>query len=241
MTEDAGDRLRAHIRATLDGEPGPDVATSLRRLCVAIVEELGLRTATVLMSTGSASEGVAATSDEADRHLGELQFSLGEGPGIEAFDAARPVLASDLVAEQSRWPGYAPEALSAGAGAVYAFPLQVGAVRLGVLMLYSSQPRSLSTLEASQCLVFAEVATERLLEATGDVHDGVQPEVEIPLKIRDVVFQAQGMIMVALGVDLAHALARLRAHAFAESRDLDAVAADVVAGRLELPQDETME
>ena len=50
------------------------------------------------------------------------------------------------------------------------------------------------------------------------------------------VYQAQGMVMVDLGVGLAEALVRLRAHAFLEGRPLADVARDVVAGRLRLEQ-----
>ncbi len=52
-----------------------------------------------------------------------------------------------------------------------------------------------------------------------------------------VVYQAQGMTMVDLGVSLVDALARLRAHAFAADRSLQDVARDVVEGRLRLETD----
>ena len=52
-----------------------------------------------------------------------------------------------------------------------------------------------------------------------------------------VLYQAQGMVMVQLGVRLGEAMARLRAHAFAENRPLGEVAADVVARRLALQAD----
>jgi AmiR/NasT family two-component response regulator len=48
------------------------------------------------------------------------------------------------------------------------------------------------------------------------------------------VYQAQGMVMVDLGVGLDEALVRLRGHAFVEGRPVAAVARDIVAGRLRL-------
>lgn len=45
------------------------------------------------------------------------------------------------------------------------------------------------------------------------------------------------MAMVDLGVSLADAMARLRAHAYAQDRPLQDVARDVVAGRLRLEPD----
>ena len=48
------------------------------------------------------------------------------------------------------------------------------------------------------------------------------------------VYQAQGMVMVDLGVSLTEAMALLRAHAFTLGRPLGDVARDVVTGRLRL-------
>jgi hypothetical protein len=47
----------------------------------------------------------------------------------------------------SCWPAFAPAAQLAGAAAVFAFPLQVGAIRTGVMGMYREQagtaPRSI--------------------------------------------------------------------------------------------------
>ena len=51
------------------------------------------------------------------------------------------------------------------------------------------------------------------------------------------VYQAQGMIMVQLGVPLADAMVRIRAYAYAHNRRLNDVAADIVAGKLVLEPD----
>ncbi|MFD0630267.1 ANTAR domain-containing protein [Catenulispora yoronensis] len=55
---------------------------------------------------------------------------------------------------------------------------------------------------------------------------------------RAEVHQATGMISVQLGVSLAEALVRLRAHAWAADRLLADVAADVVARRLRFDEPE---
>jgi AmiR/NasT family two-component response regulator len=46
------------------------------------------------------------------------------------------------------------------------------------------------------------------------------------------VHQATGVISVQLGVDLAEALVRLRAHAYVRDRPVAEIAADVLARRL---------
>ena len=54
---------------------------------------------------------------------------------------------------------------------------------------------------------------------------------------RSELHQAQGMVMVQLGTDLATAMVRLRAHAYGGERRLGDVARDIVARRLRLDQD----
>jgi AmiR/NasT family two-component response regulator len=53
-----------------------------------------------------------------------------------------------------------------------------------------------------------------------------------------VLFQAQGMVMVQLGVSIGEALVRMRAYAFAEDRRLTDVARDVVDRRLRFDRDD---
>lgn len=216
----------------------PDVSVGLRRLCGAAASELALRGATVTLMTAPGQEAVAATSAVGERHVDELQFSLGEGPGVDAFRTGRPVLVSDLTTAFTRWPAYAPAAVRAGACAIFSFPLQLGAVRFGVLSMYADETRRLDGHEMSQCLIFADVATELLLDSTpAGSGERADPELQVSLQFRTEVYQAQGMVMVDLQVSLAEALARLRGYAFAEGRELNAVAAEVVSGRLRLPSD----
>ena len=57
------------------------------------------------------------------------------------------------------------------------------------------------------------------------------------LAVSAEIYQAAGMITVQLDVDIPEALARLRAHAYAEERPLREVARDVVGRRLRLERD----
>ncbi|MDQ3485622.1 MAG: ANTAR domain-containing protein [Actinomycetota bacterium] len=216
----------------------PDVAVGLRRLTSAIADELGLIGATVALRTSTGNEAVTASSGDGHQGLDELEFSLGEGPGVDALSVGRPMLEFDLASASGRWPGYAPAAVRAGARAAYAFPLQLGAVRFGVLTLYSSTARRLENHELSQCLIFAEVATELLLDSsTSGSADRPDPDLQEAMHIRTEVYQAQGMVTVALDVSLGEALARMRAFAYAEGYDLNGLAAAIVARRIRLTRD----
>lgn len=240
MHEDAGQRLRVHTRGVLDSEPGvmPDVAVGLRRLCNAVAAELELLGATVTLMTTPGTETGAAISDGGHRFLDELQFDHGEGPILDAFAAGRPLLEPDLSAALGLWPGFVPAALRAGVGAAFAFPLQLGAVRFGVLMLYADRVRHLDAGEVSQCLIFGDVATELLLDSSVEgAGDRPDPELQGALHIRHEVYQAQGMVMIDLHVGLAEALARMRALAYADGSDLNELAANIIGGRTRMSRD----
>lgn len=235
----------ARTRAALDVDAnGPtvavDVGSGLARICSAATEELGLLGAVVTVWTSAGAQAVAGASDTASRLLDEIQFEVGEGPGLDAFTAGRPVLVPDLASALLRWPGYVPEALRAGIGAVYAFPLQLGAVRFGVLTFYADRPRILSFEETSQSLVFAELATEFLLQSSEAGPSGTSGAgFDEALNLRYEIYQAQGLLKVQLGISLVEALARMRAHAlFVTGQDLNALAIGILEGTIHIPRDD---
>ena len=234
----------AAARALVAAEPGDGsaaagVANWLQRLCRVAVRTLPASGAGVSLIEGQVLGGVAAASDPVGRALEELQASLGEGPSLDAHAWRRPVLEADLgQGTLRRWPVFTPAAGARGVRAVFAFPLQVGAARLGVLDVYRQQPGSLTAESLSQALTYAEVAVEQILDgqaqaASGLAADGLQEAMEY----RHVVYQAQGMVMAHLGGSLVDAMARLRAHAYSTDTVLTEVARDVVAGRLRLEPD----
>ena len=235
VTDDQGDGLREHTRAVLASEPGlvPDVAMGLRRLCRAAALELALDQVSVTVWTAAGTSVVVASSGTPELGVDELQFDLGEGPGQDAYAAGRPVLVPDLRASQGRWPGFASAAIQRDVLAIFSLPLQLGAVRFGVLMCVRRAAGPLGPEELNACLIFAEVATELLLDSspTGAHPD---PDLRTALQARNEVYQAQGMVTVDLGVTLEVALARMRAAAFANGVSLQQLAADIVAGRLSL-------
>jgi hypothetical protein len=240
---DAEDRIVA-VRALIAdeapvGRGAGGMVGWLQRLCAAAVRGLPVSGAGVSVMTEGGGRGVAAASDPVSEALEELQFTFGEGPCIEAFSSRRPVLEPDLVhGAMSRWPGYSPAALDRGVRAVFAFPLQVGAARLGVLDVYREQPGSLSAESLALALTFAEVAVQTLLDGQERAARGQAAEgLEGALEYRFALYQAQGMTMVDLGVSIGEAMARLRAHAYAHDRPLSDVARDVVAGQLRLESD----
>ena len=211
---------------------------SVAALCRAAVRWLGVDGAGVTMTNGLVAHEPLYASDALTARLEELQFTMGEGPGAEDFAFGSPVLIPDLEAAAARWPGFAPAAVAAGARAMFALPLQAGAIRVGVLSLYRAQPGPLTPAELADVLVFADVALHMVLDCAAGITGS--PEYR-PLEglsdQRAEVYQAMGMISVQLGVDLEEAFVRLRAHAFAGGAALGDAADDVVNRKLRLDPD----
>jgi hypothetical protein len=179
--------------------------------------------------------GAVALSAARYGAVDELQFSLGEGPCIDADTQGGPVLEPELVGTEAQWPAWAPAAMVEGVRAVFAFPLRVGAARLGALSAYRATPGELTPIQLGDALVLANVATHLLLDLEAETSPRAVPgRLAETVEARAVVHQATGMIAVQLDVRVTEALSALRAHAWAHSRSLNAVATDVVARRLRL-------
>ena len=134
-----------------------------------------------------------------------------------------------------RWPAYAPAAHERGIRGVYAFPLQIGVACLGALDVYRDRVEPVSADAIDDGQTFADIALTMLVgdESLPASDVGVAALDDLLMSSMEV-YQAQGMVMVDLGVSLAEALVRLRAHAYVEGRPVAQVARDVVAGRLRL-------
>jgi hypothetical protein len=207
-----------------------------QRLCEACLDALPVTAAALTMSNGDGVHLVLGASDTRARALDELQFTLGEGPAVDASQAGGPVLVTDLGDRQgtSRWPAYRREATEVNLLAQFSFPLQIGAIRLGVLTLYRDQTGLLSDDDMVHALTFADAATIVLLH----LQDVSSDDGDLPLDLGTQfdmtaeLHQATGMISVQAAVGMVEALLLLRSSAFGSSRTAVAVARDVVAGTL---------
>jgi hypothetical protein len=188
------------------------------------------------------------------RQLDEEQFTLGEGPTLDAFDSASEVLALDLREERwpVRWPLFAPVAARLSVRAALSFPLLAGTRSVGVMTVYGSEPVRIDEQRLARAKTTADQVTMSLLAgqpandqadpaattagaapataAKGDGHDGV-------IFYRAEIYQASGMVMAQLDCTIDEAMARLRAYAFARNLPLQLVARQVVDRKLRFEPD----
>ena len=218
--------------ALLAGDQPPGLET--QRLCRACAEVTGMSGAGIMLMAGDVARGSVCTTDDVSDLIEQLQYDLGEGPCVDAYHLDRPVLEPDLARPTTpRWLAFTGPAVDAGVRAVFGFPLQVGAVRLGALNLYRDRPGPLDDEQHADALVAAEVAAQSVLMLQANAPSGMLPaELEAGADFRYVVHQASGMVAAQLDIPVGQALIRLRAYAFGNDRQLAEVARDVVARKL---------
>ncbi|MQS16809.1 GAF and ANTAR domain-containing protein [Streptomyces kaniharaensis] len=225
---------------------GPGRPSLPERLCLACVEALTVEAAAITLMADTGHRAGVWASDGRARRMEERQFSLGEGPGVDAFRSRRPVSVADLLSPaEMRWPVLTVDLASAapvhhGLRSVYVSPLHLGTSSIGVLSLYRSDPGVPGTEEVADIQVAATTVTLAIVGSfmgpSGDVP--AQPWLDDPPLNGVEVDQAVGMIMVQLSVSATEALDRLRAHAFAQDQEIDQVARDVVRRRLRFTEED---
>jgi hypothetical protein len=209
---------------------------SSARLCGACPDIVGVSGAGVMLMSGDVPRGSLCTTDRVSHLIEDLQYTLGEGPCMDAYLQDEVVIEPDLhVPVIRRWPAFSPPALQAGVRAVFGFPLRVGTVRLGALNLYRDMPGPLTGDQHADALVVAQVVARWVLEVqAGAPPDGVAAELEVGADFHFTVHNAAGIVSVQEDISVTEALIRLRGYAFSTDRLLADVARDVIDRKLRL-------
>src|SRR4051794_10174899 len=189
------DRLR-RILDELSADDGSETAPA--RLCEVCADVAQLTGAGIMLLTADAPQGSVCSSNTVSEALEELQYTLVEGPSLDAHSLGRPVLEPDLDNNGThRWLAFTPAAVAAGARAVFAFPMVVGAARFGALNLYRDQRGPLRDEQYGDCLMLAGVAAQAVLNLQAQAPPGMLGAVlERGASGHYVVHQAAGMVAV---------------------------------------------
>jgi GAF domain len=225
----AADRL-ARILARLVAAGGSSSAPG--PLCAVAAEIIGVSGAGVMVLDDGVPQASLCITGPVSALIEELQYTLGEGPCIDAYRTGTVIAEPDLAAPATlRWPALTPQVLDAGARAIFGFPVRIGAARIGALNVYRDRSGPLSDDQHADALVMTDVIARALLNLQAHAGPGAIP-VELNADIHGVVHQAAGMVSIQLDISVGDALVRLRAYAFGTDRSLIEVAQEVVARRL---------
>lgn len=221
-------RLLAESTADRAGQ-----ALAISRLCVAHLDITG---AGMSMVAEGSRGGVVCATDDVAAEIEALQFNLGEGPCMDAVRTGSAVLMPDLDHPEDmttdRWPTFMGAARAAGARAVFAFPMRIGAINVGAMDFYRDVPGPLSDTDLQAAFDAADAGAHALLHIDIGEDGLVADDADTRSTYHVRVHQATGMVQVQLGIPTEEALLRLRARAFAVGRALADFAADVVERRV---------
>lgn len=236
MSTDRQDQLLALLATSRDA--GDGAAGSLGGICALCVSEVAVSGARVRVLGGVTADGggvLVFSTDDLGTQLDDLANIVGAGPCIDAFEFGRPVLVPDLAAERVRWPGFTADAVTAGVAAIFSFPLQLGAARVGVLELHRAAPGPLSNAQLTDAFLLTDAATAAIFD---DLHGTEPADSSLLGDVQAEVHQATGFVAIDLGVSLAEALMRIRGYAFAHQLTLAEVARAIIERRLRLANGE---
>lgn len=214
------DLLAQHERSGIEGGA----------LCSVAAEITELSGAGIVLGSAGREMTTFCTSNETVRSLMDIETMVGEGPSVDACVSEGAVDEVNLSRMHSaRWLAYAPLAVSAGAVAVFGFPVRIGAVRLGALSLFRDEPGMLSETQFSDAYLMSSVIGRAILSSQAGASPGtLTAELEREATFDFSVHQAAGMVAVQGSMSVGDALVALRSHAFAIGTSLSELAVGLV-------------
>ncbi|MFE0101300.1 GAF and ANTAR domain-containing protein [Streptomyces sp. NPDC059009] len=227
--------IEASLLRALDAHHGPGLpALPLQDAG----RELGLDGLAFLLAPGGRSGELVQAFGEHTAPLEDLQLTQGQGPSPEAASSGVMVLVTDVAAlDPTRWPGLPGPLLDLGIHAVFAFPLRIGIIAIGVLTGHRTTRGPMTTDQLTSALILADLLAQYLIHRAADPGDASRLLNGTSLHFAEV-HQATGLLAAQLGIDCAHALARLRGHAFRHEQPLLTIARQALAYRLHLDADD---
>ena len=202
------------------------------RLCNVCMDVTATSGVGIMLRSGNVRRGSLGMTDAVSSFIEELQFMLGEGPCIDAYNLGVPIAEPDLADRTSRW---------------LASPLRTQARRESALCVPTSgrccpyrfarslpyHSGALSDDQHANALIVADVVSQAVLTMQAEAPLGeLAARLEAVMAPQIVVYQAVGIVSAQLGVSVDESLIRLKAHAFANDHLLTELAQDVLARRL---------
>ena len=174
---------------------------------------------------------VAAT-DNTILKMDRNQYDTGEGPCLSAAGEGHWFHVESL-AEEDRWPQFIPRAIDEGIASILSTPLLVAGRPVGALNIYSNTERAFGPHDQELAALFATQASGILAEGRVDMTtDEVAQRLRNTLRVREVIAQAQGVIMARQGISAHAAYANLRQSSKKSGTTIRKYAESIVAATL---------
>jgi anti-anti-sigma factor len=169
-----------------------------------------------------------AASDQTILDMDAGQYETAEGPCVDASVQGQRFYA-DLLDTETRWPAFTPKALALGIGSILSSPLAANNTPVGALNIYSRTSSAFAVRDQDLASLFAREASVILSDARVDVGDQeFDDRMGQALRTRELISQAQGVIMQRDGIGKDLAYGRLRRTALEGGRLLRERAQEIV-------------
>jgi GAF domain-containing protein len=212
-----------------------DVVEFLTTLTTRCVDLFDATEAGIMLADRFGGLQVAASSSRTMGHLELFELQHDEGPCVDCYRDARFVASVDLNDDLSRWPRFAPEALSVGMRAAWALPLRLRATTIGSLNLLRNEPGVLSDDDLTAAQALGDVATIALIQQrAAEDAQLLNEQLQTALGSRIVIEQAKGVLAEYAGLGMDAAFDHLRQYARSHERRLSDLARDVASRDLAL-------
>lgn len=177
----------------------------------------------ILVHEGRRVETVAAT-DPVVADLDAIQMEQGEGPDLEVIADREMVRVPDATVE-TRWPRWAAKVASTGVRSMLGTRLCTSETVIGSLNFYDRQPGRFTREDADVAHLLAQHAAVAL--------DSVRETENLwrAIDARNLIGQAQGILMERFGLEADQAFAVLRRYSQDHNRKLHLVAERLVETR----------
>jgi GAF domain-containing protein len=215
-----------------------EVIDAALRLVVNLAEKTvqGANGVSVSLERHGKLRTVAASNDtvlQMDHH----QYESGEGPCVAAAAEGHEFHIESL-AEETRWPTFVPEAVQQGIKSILSTPLIPGERAMGALNIYSDAEHAFGATQMELAQLFADQASGILADAGAVMPDEQRSALLADsLRSREVIAQAQGVLMERTAATEEEVLRVLRRDAFDAQRTVRQHAEEVVrsTGRGDAP------
>ena len=201
----------------------PTTEATAEQIIKGLSEMLEMDQAGLTMIRGAGRLETVAATDLVPHHADRLQTQLGEGPAF-SDDWDQTLRLGDLALER-RWPRWTKGLAELGVASLLAVSLAPESKRIGVVTLYSAEPRRFDDDDAAFAHLFARHAAIALASSERETN------LKIALDARKLIGQAQGILMERFKIDDGEAFEVLKRYSQNHNQKLRVIAEQLVRTR----------
>ncbi len=187
----------------------------------------------LLVSGRSGELTLMAASGRAASRLAEIQLESREGPCLDCYLTALPVLVEDLTAASETWPGFLAAARGTGFTMIAVMPLRRRDRSFGVIFAATAGRGLLARDHLSELSILARIASIAMAQQRELRRSLLATEqLQRALDSRVVIEQAKGALAARLNIAPDRAFDLLRGYARRTNRTLTEIAGQAIRNQL---------